>query len=76
MSYFAVIDNNIVINTIIADSKEIAETVTNSTCVEYTEKNPAGIGWTYDEVNDVFVAPSTPEIIDVEEVTPTPALEG
>ena len=47
MATFAVIDNNIVTNIIVADTKEIAETVTGSTCVEYTDENPAGIGWTY-----------------------------
>ncbi len=36
----------------------------------------AGEGYTYDPVADVFMTPVTPEIIDVEEVTPTPALEG
>lgn len=44
----------------------------------------AGIGYTYDLVNDVFVPDSQgytwiapePEIVNVEEVTPTPALEG
>lgn len=37
----------------------------------------AAIGDTYDSVNDVFISSVTePEIIDVEEVTPTPALEG
>lgn len=42
----------------------------------------AGIGDTYDAENDVFVVRfegytiENPEIIDVEEVTPTPALEG
>lgn len=37
----------------------------------------AGVGDTYDAVNDVFISPVVePEIIDVEEVTPTPALEG
>lgn len=47
---FAVIENNIVINTIIADSKEIAEEVTNKTCVEYFNSNPAVIGLGYDGV--------------------------
>lgn len=55
MANFAVLINNRVTNIIVADSKEIAEAVTNSICVEYTEENPAGIGWTYDGVN--FIAP-------------------
>ena len=52
---FAVISGNSVVNVIVADSKEIAEEVTNCICVEYTDENPAGIGWTYDGVN--LIAP-------------------
>ena len=47
MAKFAVINNEIVTNVIIADTKEIAEQVTGLTCVEYTDKNPAGVGWIY-----------------------------
>jgi hypothetical protein len=57
MATFAVIDNNTVTNIIVADTKEIAETVTGSTCVEYTDENPTGIGWTYD--GSTFQAPVT-----------------
>jgi hypothetical protein len=35
MAYFTVIDNGVVVNTIVAESKEIAELVTNKTCIEY-----------------------------------------
>jgi hypothetical protein len=64
MANFAVIKDGVVDNVIVADTKEIAEQVTGLTCVEYTEENPAGIGWTYDGVN--FIAPivekpATPE---------------
>jgi hypothetical protein len=52
---FAVIKNNLVENIIVADSKAIAEEVTSKTCIEYTDENPAGIGWAYDGVN--FIAP-------------------
>jgi hypothetical protein len=55
MANFAVIKNGVVNNVIVADIKEVAELVTGLTCVEYTDENPAGIGWTYDGVN--FVAP-------------------
>lgn len=53
MKTFAVIENEIVINTIVADSKEIAEQVTEKNCVEYWQVEP---GWTY--VNGVFAPPS------------------
>lgn len=44
---FAVIENGIVTNIIVADSKEVAEEVTQKQCVEYFESNPAviGLGW-------------------------------
>lgn len=46
---FAVVaPNGFVLNIIVADSKEIAEEVTGSTCVEYTDDNTAHIGLTYD----------------------------
>jgi hypothetical protein len=59
---FAVIGNNVVTNIIVADSKEIAEQVTNATCIEYSEANPAGIGWTYD--GTTFTAPIVQEPIE------------
>ena len=39
---------NLVADIIIADSKEIAEAVSNLPCVEYTNENPAIIGLKYD----------------------------
>ena len=59
MAMFAVISGNSIINVIIADTLEIAEETTNQTCVEYTEDNPAGIGWTYD--GTTFIAPIVEE---------------
>jgi hypothetical protein len=59
MTNYAVLNNNTVTNVIVADTKEIAETVTGSTCVEYTNENPASIGWTYDGEN--FIAPVVEE---------------
>jgi hypothetical protein len=52
---YAVIENGIVINTILAETQTIAQEVTGLTCVEYTDENPAGIGYTYDGTN--FIAP-------------------
>lgn len=34
MTIYAVIENNVVINRIVAESKEIAESVTGKTCIE------------------------------------------
>lgn len=48
MATFAIIEDGVVTNTILADSKAIAEEVTGKTCVEFTESNPACIGLGYD----------------------------
>ena len=48
MANFAVIENGIVTNIIVADTKQVAETATGKTCVEYTDSNPACIGLGYD----------------------------
>jgi hypothetical protein len=56
MANFAVIKDGSVINIIIADTKEIAELVTQLTCIEYTDSKPAGIGYTYD--GEKFTPPS------------------
>lgn len=51
MKTYAVIENNKVVNVIVADSKEIAEEITNLTCIEYAANSGVGIGWTYDGTN-------------------------
>lgn len=48
MANFAVIKSNKVVNIIVADTKEIAEQVTGSECVEYFNNNIAHIGLGYD----------------------------
>jgi hypothetical protein len=70
MATFAEIQDGVVTNVIVADTKEIAELVTGLTCVEYTDSNPAGIGWTYDGTK--FIAPVVETPI-TPEVAPTPA---
>lgn len=72
MNKFAVINaNGEVVNIIVADSKEIAEQATGAHCEELPELE-FGIGDFWDGTQFI----KQPEIIDVEEVTPTPALEG
>jgi hypothetical protein len=56
MANYAVLENNIVTNVVVADSVEDAVQATGLTCVEYTEESPAGIGWTYDGTS--FTDPS------------------
>jgi hypothetical protein len=52
MANFAVLDGENVLNTIVADSKAIAEEVTGKTCVEFTTGS-AEAGGTY--VGGVFI---------------------
>ena len=47
MKNFAVIENNIVVNIIVAEYIEDAIKATGLTCVEYTDELPAQIGWVY-----------------------------
>lgn len=55
MSLFAVIKNNVVINTIVADSKEIAEEATGFECVGYNLEDSVAIGYSWD--GEAFTAP-------------------
>ena len=56
MANFAIVKENIVENVIVAQSLEIAQEITGNTCIEYTDENPAGIGWTWNGTK--FIAPS------------------
>jgi hypothetical protein len=60
---FAVINNGIVENCIVADSLDIAQEVTGLTCVEYANENAPSIGWSYN--NEIFINPNAP--IQIEE---------
>ena len=60
MATYAVISGDTVTNVIVADTQADAELVTGATCVEYTDSNPAGIGWTWD--GTTFTAPVVPEV--------------
>lgn len=52
---FAVLDSNgNILNTIVADSKEIAEQVTEKTCIEFITE-PAEIGGFYDFEKKIFI---------------------
>jgi hypothetical protein len=59
MKTFAVLNAyNVVTNVIVCDSAETADLVTHEICIEYTEENPAAIGWTYDPETGKFNAPA------------------
>lgn len=57
MGNFAVIENGVVENIIVADNEEIAISVTGKDCVEYFEDNPAHIGLKFDSKKKVFEQP-------------------
>ena len=58
MTTFAVLQNNTVTNIIIAESKQIAEEVSRSECIE---SEVAGIGWVYDDKTGSFSNPAIAE---------------
>jgi hypothetical protein len=63
MATFAVIKNGLVVNTILADSQEIAEQCNpECICIEYTQENPVSINWTYDGVS--FTQPAEDQPIE------------
>jgi len=62
MANFAILSGSQVTNIIVAKDLKTAESVTKEKCVEYTEENPAGIGWNY--IDGVFVAPVIAETTD------------
>jgi hypothetical protein len=73
MTSYAVIKDNVVSNVIVADTKEIAESLIGLTCIEITpEPGAPGIGWAYDGVT--FTAPIIQQPI-VEELIIDPSLK-
>lgn len=70
MSVYAVIDNNLVINTVVGDDFSLVEFIVKQTNTSYTvvkiEDSPItpGIGWSYE--NGVFIAP--PPLPEPEEI--------
>jgi hypothetical protein len=74
MPKFAVIDGSLVINSILADSLEIAEAVSGQRCIA---SEVAGTGWVYDEELNEFVEPEQvqAEVIPQEPLVPQATLE-
>ena len=62
MKTFSVLnETNIVVNTIVAESKELAEQLTGLTCIENTEENYGFIGFGITE--GIFIKPETTQHI-------------
>jgi hypothetical protein len=49
MATYAMMNGNVVTNVIMSEDKAATEAALSCTLVEYTVKNPAGIGWTMDK---------------------------
>lgn len=58
----AMMSGNIVTNIILVDDIEQSAKDLDTVLIEYTEENPAGIGYTYDELTGKFIRPAEPEI--------------
>ena len=61
MANYAVIEHKTIVNVIVADSKEIAEEVTEKLCIELPEIG-FGIGNTWD--GEKFVKPTEEEVVN------------
>lgn len=55
MANWAIINNNVVINIIVADTKEIAEQATQATAIEYDANRPVARDWYLE--NGIWYAP-------------------
>ena len=65
--HYAVIDDNIISNVVVAESLEHAESTTGKNCFEITSENPAEVGWQYDEVSKKCIVPKT--IVTIEGIS-------
>jgi hypothetical protein len=65
MTNYAVVEGTNVINTIVADSKEVAEEVTGKTCIEFTTE-PAEAGGTYENGTFIRKKPFESWVLDEE----------
>ena len=57
MATYAMMSGNSVTNIIVADDKEATEQALKCVLIEFTNENPAGIGWTYDPETNTFTPP-------------------
>jgi len=74
MSHFAELENGIVVRVIVAESLEWCETNLGGQWLQTSylgsiRKNYAGVGYTYDEVRDAFIAPEPEGNLGFDETT-------
>ena len=65
-TYAEINTQNIVVDVIVADAEFVA-TQTDKTYIEYTNENPAGIGYTYDPETGLFTPPPAPQPLEPSE---------
>jgi hypothetical protein len=58
MSNFAIIENGIVVDVIICENKEIAQSITNKECVEYPDDDLIGIGYIWNNAYNRYLGDS------------------
>jgi hypothetical protein len=64
MATYAVMGGNTVSNVIVADDPQDASNVLGAKLIEYTDENPAGIGWIYNEEAGRFTPPEPVAPVD------------
>lgn len=63
MATFAQMSGDYVSNIVVGDSKEDLAAILGGVFIEYTNENPAGIGWIYNKETNTFSAPVVEEIV-------------
>ena len=73
---YGVLENNIIVNVIVADSKEVAEEVTGLICISLQDYPEVGIEWQWDGVT--FTDPRPKPVIEetVPSTEPLAPVEG
>lgn len=56
MAKYGVVENKIITNVIVAESKELAESITGQECIEYTH-NELGVGWYWNDEINQYIEP-------------------
>jgi len=57
MGYFAVVENKTILNLIVADSKQEAETIIEKECIEFTLEDPLTMQHTWSDYHNKFMPP-------------------
>lgn len=64
MNTYALIDNDTIVNNVVAASKELAESLTGYKAIEVSHPQGPYVGWTFDQENGLWKNPIVPEETD------------